>query len=173
MMRTFVSNQRGVILLEAAIAFPVLIIILLGMVEFGDAFTASRKNVQVAQTVADLVSQQTNMTTVQVNDFANIRTTILAPYSADTSRLRVSSVIRNANNATVQWSRAWGTGMDPLGQNSIFTLPLGLLNQGDTIIVAKSSYAFTPAMGVYLTGVVTFDFVAYYVPRGTSVTCCS
>ncbi len=172
MTRTFASNQCGAILLEAAIALPVLIMILLGMVEFGDAFTASRKNAQVAQTAADLVSQQTNMTTVQANNIANVRTTIFQPYSATPSGLRVSSIIQNANNATVQWSRSWGT-LSALGNNSTFTLPSGLINQGDTIIVAEASYAFTPTIGVYLTGVVTFDSVAYYVPRGPSVTCCS
>ena len=63
-MTKFLSSERGAVLLEAAIAFPVLIAILLGMVEFGDAYTASRKNAQVPATVADLVSQQTKVTKV-------------------------------------------------------------------------------------------------------------
>ncbi len=171
-MKTFLSSQRGSVLLEAAIALPVLIAILLGMVEFGDAFTVSRKNARVAQATADLVSQQTNMTAAEASNIANIRTTILQPYDATPSGLRISSIIQNASNATVQWSKAWGS-LSALGQNATFTLPSGLISQGGTIIVAEASYAFTPVIGVYLTGVVTFDYVAYYVPRGTSVTCCS
>ena len=171
-MRTFLSSQHGSVLIEAAIAFPILITILLGMVEFGEAFTVSRKNVQVAQAAADLVSQQTNMTTVAANDIANIRTTILQPYNATPSGLRISSIIQNAKTATVQWSKAWGN-LTALGQNTTFTLPAGLISQGGTIIVAEASYAFTPVMGTYLTGGVTFDSVAYYVPRATAVTCCS
>ena len=52
------------------------------------------------------------------------------------------------------------------------TLPPGLTAQGGTIIVAESSYTFTPAIGSYLTGDVTFDSVAYYMPRIKAVTCC-
>ena len=119
-MKTFLFSQRGSVLVEAAIALPFLIIILLGMVEFGEAFTVSRKNAQVAQAAADLVSQQTNMATVDANDIATVRTTILAPYDATPSGLRISSIIQNAGNATVQWSSAWGN-LSALGQNSNFT----------------------------------------------------
>ncbi len=171
-MKTFLSRQHGSILIEAAIALPVLIAILIGMVEFGDAFTVSRKNARVAQAIADLVSQQTNMATADANNIASIRTTILQPYGASPSGLRVSSIIKNASNATVQWSRAWGQ-LSALANNATFTLPSGLISQGGTIIVAEASYAFTPAIGAYITGPVTFDYVAYYVPRGPAVTCCS
>ena len=106
-MTKFLSSERGAVLLEAAIAFPVLIAILLGMVEFGDAYTASRKNAQVPATVADLVSQQTKVTKAQLSGIASIQTTILQPYSASDGGLRVFSVIQNAGSAQVQWQRGW------------------------------------------------------------------
>lgn len=179
-MRTFLSDRRGVVLLEAAIAFPVLIVVLLGMVEFGEAYTVSRKNAQVAGSVADLVSQQFKVTTAQLNDIAKIQGTILQPYSATPTGLRVSSIILqngNANNnGGVQWSVGWGN-LAALtkenGNQPNFTLPAGLTAQGSTIIVAKSSYTFTPTIGNYMTGGVTFDSVAYYMPRITAITCCS
>jgi Flp pilus assembly protein TadG len=179
-MKTFLSDASGSILLEAAIALPVLIAVLLGMVEFGEANTVSRKNAQVAASIADIVSQQIKVTTSQLNDMANIQATILQPYPAAPAGLRVSSVIlRNGNaasNAGVQWSVGWGN-LSALtaaqGNQTNFTLPSGLASQGSTIIVAESSYAFTPTIGSYLTGGVTFDSVAYYMPRITAVTCCS
>jgi Flp pilus assembly protein TadG len=179
-MKTFLSDARGSILLEAAIALPVLIAVLLGMVEFGEANMASRKNAQVAASIADLVSQQIKVTTSQLNDMANIQATILQPYSATPAGLRVSSVILQNGNATsnagVQWSVGWGN-LSALtaaqGNQTNFTLPSGLTSQGSTIIVAESSYTFTPTIGSYLTSGVTFDSVAYYMPRITAVTCCS
>jgi Flp pilus assembly protein TadG len=179
-MRTFLSGTRGSVLLEAALAFPVLITVLLGMVEFGEAYTVSRKNAQVAASIADLVSQQIKVTTSQLNDMANIQATILQPYSATPAGLRVSSVILQNGNATsnagVQWSVGWGN-LSALttaqGNQTNLTLPSGLTSQGSTIIVAESSYTFTPTIGSYLTSGVTFDSVAYYMPRITAVTCCS
>jgi len=178
-MKNFHSDARGSILLEAAIAFPVLIIVLLGMVEFGEAYTVSRKNAQVAASVANIVSQQFKVTTGQLNDIAKIQGTILQPYSTTPTGLRVSSIIlRNgnaSNNAAVQWSVHWGNlSALPMaqGNQTNFTLPAGLVAQDSTIIVAESSYNFTPAIGRYLTGGVTFDSVAYYMPRVTAITCC-
>ncbi len=170
-MRTFLSSRRGSILIEAAIAFPVLIAILLGMAEFGEAYTARRKNEQVANTVADLVSQVSSITTAQLTDIANIRTTILQPYSATPSGLRISSVVQNASNATVQWSFAIGN-LTATKTGATYSLPTGLITQTQTIIVAESTYTFTPTVGSYLAGGVTFDAVAYYTPRLGSVTCC-
>ena len=183
-MKTFLSDRRGAVLLEAAIAFPVLIVVLLGMVEFGEAYTVSRKNAQVAASVADLVSQQAQVTTAQLNDIAKIQGTILQPYSATPTGLRVSSIILQNGNATnnggVQWSVGWGNLAaltQAQGNQPNFTLPtspnLSLTTQGGTIIVAESSYTFTPTIGNYMTGGVTFDSVAYYMPRITAITCCS
>ncbi len=67
----FFSHRRGAVLLEAAIAFPVLIAILYGMVEFGVAFTVQRKNIQIAGSVADLVSQQMKPTCSQLTNIAD------------------------------------------------------------------------------------------------------
>jgi Flp pilus assembly protein TadG len=179
-MKNFLSETRGSILVETAIALPVLVIILLGMVEFGEAYTVSRKNVQVAASVADLVSQQAQITTAQLNDIANIQGTILQPYSATPTGLRVSSIILQngnaASNAGVQWSVAWGNLAaltQAQGNQPNFTLPSGLTSQGSTIIVAEAAYTFVPTVGSYLTGGVTFDSVVYYMPRITAVTCCS
>ena len=178
-MRTFLSDRRGAVLLEAAIAFPVLIVVLLGMVEFGEAYTVSRKNAQVAASVADLVSQQFKVTTAQLNDIATIRTTILQPYSVTPTGLRVSSIILQngnaASNAGVQWSVGWGNLAaltQETGNQPNFTLPAGLTAQGSTIIVAEAAYAFVPTVGSYLTGGVTFNSVAYYMPRIKAITCC-
>ena len=179
-MKTFLSETRGSILLEAAIALPVLITILLGMVEFGEAYTVSRKNAQAAASIADLVSQQAQITTAQLNDIETIQGSILQPYPATAAGLRISSIILQNGNATsnagVQWSVAWGnlTALTQAkGNQPNFTLPAGLTAQGSTIIVAEAAYTFVPTVGSFLTGGVTFDSVAYYMPRIKAVTCCS
>ena len=172
-MKKFISGRDGSILLEAAIAIPVLVAMLLGMAEFGEAFTIRRKNAQVASTAADLVAQVASVTTANLNDIANIASMILQPYPWTSSDgLQIMSITQNANNATVNWSYGFGNATAP-GKGSTYPLPAGLISQNQTIIVATSSYAFTPDVGSYLTGGTTFTSTAYYVPRlGNSVSCC-
>jgi Flp pilus assembly protein TadG len=170
-MRNFLRSRRGSILIEAAIAFPVLIVILLGMVEFGVAYTVKRRNAQVASTAADLVTQVSCITTSNLQDIASIGAIILAPYPYSTSTsiagLRITSVMQNANNATVQWSYATGT-LGATSQGSTYSLPSGLVSQSQAVVIAEASYSFTPVIGQFLTGVVTFSAKAYNKPRLTS-----
>jgi len=176
-MKEFLSSRRGSVLLEAAIAMPILVLILLSLAEFGEAFTIKRRNAQVASTAADLVAQVSCVSSSQagtassLQDIANIAATILAPYSysASIAGLSVTSVMQNASNATVQWS--WATGSLTAGTaGNSFSLPSGLVSQNQTVIVAQASYTFTPPVGSYLTGGVTFQAQAFNKPRlGTAV----
>ena len=165
-MRNFLQSRRGSILIEAAIAFPVLIVILLGMVEFGVAFTVKRRNAQIASTVADLVAQVSSISTSDLQSMETISATILAPYpySAAIAGLRITDVTLNAYNATVvRWSYATGT----LSANSgPYSPPSGLVSQGQDVIIAEANYNFTPVIGEFLTGVITFSAQAYNKPRG-------
>ena len=166
-MRNFLQSRRGSILIEAAIAFPVLIVILLGMVEFGVAFTVKRRNAQIASTVADLVAQSSSITTAQLQGIETISATILAPYpySASIAGLQITVVTQNANNATVLWSCSTGN----LGTaTGIYSLPAGLVSQGQAVVIAAANYDFTPVIGEFLTGVITFSAQAYNKPRGAS-----
>ncbi len=171
-MGTFFRNQRGSILLEAAVSMPILVAILLSMVEFGEAFVLKRRNAQVATTAADLVAQVSCVTTASLQDIGDIGGIILQPnsYTATIAGLRITSVIQNASDATVQWSYGWGA-LTAASDGATYTLPSGLLNTNQTIIVAQTSYTYTPTVGSYLTGGVTFSALAYNYPRmATAVT---
>ncbi len=165
-MSNFLQSRRGSILIEAAFAFPVLVLILLSMAEFGEAFTVKRRNVQVAGTAADLVGQASCVMTSDMTDVAKIGATILAPYaySSTIAGLSITAVTQNASNATVAWS--WSTGTLAAGTaGAAFSLPSGLVSAGKQVIVAQTSYKFVPTVGSYLTGGVTFTAQAFNKPR--------
>ncbi len=165
-MSNILRSRRGSILIEAAFAFPVLVLILLSMAEFGEAFTIKRRNVQVAGTAADLVAQVSCVMTSDLTDVAKIGATILAPYSysASIAGLSVTAVMQNASNATVEWS--WSTGTLSAGTaGTAFSLPSGLVSSGQEVIVAETSYKFVPTFGSFLTGGVTFTAQAFNKPR--------
>ncbi|MGA7324746.1 MAG: TadE/TadG family type IV pilus assembly protein [Rhodomicrobium sp.] len=170
-MHEFLRDRRGSILLETAIVLPVLVLILLGLAEFGEAFSIKRRNSQVASTAADLVAQVSSVATSDLQDIASIGGTILAPFPSPPLGLRISSVIQNAKNATVQWSYGSGS-LSAAAKGSAYALPTGLINQNQTIIVAQTSYKFAPTFGTYLLGGVTFTSTAYNTPRiGGAVAC--
>ncbi len=164
------ADERGAILIEAALIFPVLLTIFLGMAEFSQAFTAKRRVQSVASTVADLVSQEQSVTTADLADIAGAGAQIMLPFSSSGLSLTIASVGEDANkNITQQWSCSWSS--VPASPSCSATgaayagLPTGLLHPGDSIIVATTNYTYTPVAGVFLLGGVTFSGASYYRPR--------
>ena len=163
-------GERGTIAIEAAIILPVLLLIFLGMVEFSQAFTVKRRVQNVTSSTTDLVAQSATVTTAQLNDIARVGAQLMLPFSSTGLALTITSVAEDANNhVTVQWTCSWSS----LSSSASCTatgaafigLPAGLLSAGQSVIIGQTSYHYTPAIGEFLTGGLTFSATSYYRPR--------
>jgi Flp pilus assembly protein TadG len=155
-------RERGVVAVEFAMVAPVLIIVFIGMVEFTEAFTITRKLEQSAATVADLVAQEPSINTAQLSDIRLVASEIMKPY-APPSQLVIVSVVADATNTTkVAWS-------DPASAYAVgtpYVLPQDKLTAANTsIIVTEARYNFTPSISHFITGTFTFVERAYFQPR--------
>ncbi len=171
--RRFRSAKGGSVLIEAAIILPVLAVIFIGMIEFSQAFTAKRRVQKVASATADLVAQSATVTTANLNDIASIGAQLMLPLSSTGLALTITSVAEDTkSNITVQWSCSWSS----LSSSANCTasgaaykgLPAGLLSPGQSVIIGQTSYNFTPTIGQFLTGGLTFTSASYYRPRLTT-----
>jgi Flp pilus assembly protein TadG len=155
------SDRKGSVLIEAALVMPVIAMLLLATLEFGQAFTAKRRTGQVASTAADLVARTACVTPSDLQDVSAIGGTILKPYKAAPLGLRITSVTAQA---TVQWS--YGSGTLAAAQNgAAFPLPASFAGQNKPLIVAEATYGFTPTIGKFLVSGVTFSTVSYNYSR--------
>jgi Flp pilus assembly protein TadG len=162
--------EGGAALIEFTLIFPILISLLLGLVEFSQAFAVSRKLSDAAATVSDLVAQMPEVTEADLVDIANVADTLLAPYSAAELGLVITSVeADDSNNTTVGWRWSRGTGAGAHGANTALTVPGGLTDPGTSIILAETTYQFRPTIGLFLTGVITLNGKAYFRPRSVHV----
>ena len=164
------ADERGSVVIEAAIIFPVLVIIFLGMVEFSQAHTVKRRVQNVASTTADLIAQSQSVTTADLNDIASIGAQLMRPFSSTGLSLTLTSVAEDTDSKiTVQWSCSWSplsSSANCAAGGTAFTgLPTGLLNPGQSLIIGQTLYPYTPAIGEFLTGGLTFSATSYYRPR--------
>jgi Flp pilus assembly protein TadG len=176
-IRRFGARKDGAILVEAALVLPILILLFLALVEFSEAFTARRRVGAVAATTADLVAQAQSVTTSDLDDIVSVANSIMAPYAVAPLSITITSVGFNSQNQIVElWSCSWSTvsaAPSCSATGAAFTLPAGLLSSGQnsvsaqSLIVAQTSYTFTPPIGQYLLGGVTFNQTAYFTPRIT------
>ena len=164
-LKAFWRDRRGVSTLEFALTLPVLLLIFLGMIEFGEVFTVDRRITIVANTTADLVARVKTVSNDELDDIGEAVDEIVRPYATNALGIVVTSVVTDENNnASVAWS--WSDGATARTPGSAFTLPEATLTEPETsIIVAEVTYDFTPSVGLFLTGGTELEAAAYYRPR--------
>jgi Flp pilus assembly protein TadG len=154
--------------MEAAIVFPVLIILFFGVSELSEGFIASRRVVAAAYTAADLVAR---LQTVGSNDLTALKSMIdetIKPLPVATVGLVVTSVVADQNNVTtVAWSDALGSGVTAYASGSSITLPAGLTSPNSSVIFSQVTYTFQSTLSTLIVGGVPLQARAYEQPRFT------
>ena len=171
--RDFVNNCRGVAAVEFAFIVPLMLVLFFGTIDFSQGVAVSRKVTIMARTLADLTSQNTSVTTTQLNNFFTASTAVMTPYPAAPVQATLSELYVDPNSleARVQWS----TGAAPRAVSSNVTIPTQLQIGGTYLLYSEVSYLFVPTVGYVMapSGIVLSD-VAFTRPRqnlGTAAAC--
>lgn len=162
--RTFCRDERGVSAVEFALLAPFMIALYLGSVQLTLGLTADRKVSQVANSVADLVTQDDYVTDEDLVDIYAAADAILNPFEPGPLALRITSVRMDADGELfVDWSE--GEGMVPLDTDSLPDLPDGLLAPMNSIIMVEAHYAFSTNLGELTKTPINLTDTAYLRPR--------
>src|SRR5664279_3461128 len=157
----FARDQRGVSAVEFALLAPMMIGLYLGCVEISQGVAADRKVSLISAALANLTAQ---VSTISASDMTNIldaSSAIVQPYSASLLKMTVSCLKIDANkNVTVKWSVTRG-GTANTGSMSI---PTALAVANTYLILSEASYAYTPIVGVTITGTLTLSDKMYMSP---------
>lgn len=143
-------DARGSVLIELALAVPVVTGLIIGGVELSRYAQIHQKMNRLALQMSDLVTQSGSL---RENDFTNIFGAvehIVAPYDVNASgRVIISSVSFVAGGTLVNWQRNNGGGLSVSSkvgsEGGSATLPAGLtLQAGDELIIAEVFFSFRP-----------------------------
>ena len=181
-LRRFKRNTEGSAAVEFALLLPLFLVLYVGVIEFTQAFMVQRRAHHTASMMADIVAQSNTLTTAQLADFFAIGGLIMAPYSGQPLKGRVSSIaLDDKKQPRVQWSYAQGAGMSRLTHNAIVVVPADMLiAEGDSLILAETEYAYdspfdiaVPGFQDFLAGITTFKREFYLRPREVASVSCS
>jgi Flp pilus assembly protein TadG len=148
--RALRQSTHGMAAVEFALTAPVLILLYLGTFQITDAIAAKRKVAVTTRTLADLTTQYTSLSSSEADAILAAATQVMAPYDPSPGTFIVSEIyIDNAGAAKIAWSRARnGTARTV---NSAITLPTGISQNNSYVILAETSYQYTPG---YTTGMI-------------------
>lgn len=186
--KKFSTDADAVAAIEFAIVVPFMLALLVGGVELGDGMAINVKVSATAHSVADMVTQNTSLSTASMQNILTGATAIIAPYPVNDSQLlvTVSEISSDANGTlTLQWSQSYngasfGSGRPSLGSSANYqplSIPTSLNgtagnvnnpnNQNDQVsfIVSEVSYAYTPNLGYAISGTVVLRDNDWVFPR--------
>ena len=154
-------DERSVAATEFGLILPLMIVLLFGDVEIGNALLLDKKVTMASQTAADLVSQQKVVTGTDITNIWAAIDNILLPYSTGNTTYTIVSVVADADgNQSIDWQQTRGG-----GEVEAITIPAGILGTEESVIVATISYEYVPVFGDLLFDNFTITDVSYLRPR--------
>jgi Flp pilus assembly protein TadG len=185
-VRKFSTDADAVAATEFAIVVPFMLLLYIGGIELANGMAINFKVSATAHAVADMVTQNTSLSTAQMQNILTGATAIMAPYpvtgngSISLLSVTVSEISSDANgNLTIQWSQSYNGTSFGTGRTSLtgLTVPTSLNgavgnannpnNQNDQVsfILSEVSYAYTPNLGYTISGTVNLQDTNWLFPR--------
>lgn len=169
-VREFRRDQAGLAAVEFALLVPVMILLYFGMVELCQVHMAQKRMSHVTSMVADLTARAESVSQDDLDKVFDIGGQIMRPFAPGSLQTCVSSVTRGSDGVVrVNWS--YGRGVAPCSAS--FTVPNGLIINGESLIVSESIYDYASPVGKFLPGLTKLTRVYYLRPRVVDEVVCS
>lgn len=103
--RAFGRDRKGTGAIEFAILAPILIMAYIGAFEVSVGFNVSRKVARASSTVADIVTQQTEVNKEFLDGMKDVAASVMSPFGG-TYSLKITGIeVTSVGNGKVIWSR--------------------------------------------------------------------
>lgn len=167
--RRLLRDRSGVSAIEFVLLFPIMIGMMAGTVDIGQALTVSRKMNQIASTLGDMTSQQETWTPANIDAIIAGAATIIDPYSKADIKIDLAILDIDASlNAKVNWSRGYNTDALAKGAASPVTIPTNIAQSGVQLVAVRARYTLqTPFTKLLtpVTGVTAYHYEKTYIMR--------
>ena len=169
LLRNF-RKTDGSIAIEFAILLPVMTTLMFGSFEMTRLARSSMRANNAAQTIADLLAQQTNVTSSVMSNICAGGKVVMIPFPSAGMVATAASVTNYSSGRTVDWQdTTCGSGSTISTATTLGTSYTPTVK--DSVIVVRVTYAYTPILTTVLSGTITLTRYAYSRPRtGTTIT---
>ena len=151
LLRRLHRSRRGTVLVEMAVLTPILLILLLGAVEFARYVLIMQKLDRAAMSVGDLVSRGTQVTSQDLSNIFDSVGHLMQPFPfPDTGVVLITAVTRSAGNPPeVVWQEVGAGDLVEISRvgtpGNEAVLPQNLQpRENESLYVAEVYYSYTP-----------------------------
>jgi len=140
-----IPDRRGVAAVEFALIAPLLLSMYFVTVEVALGIEANRKVGRVGSMVADLITQNSEITPSQLEAIMKIGESIMQPYNRSAPKIVVTAIEIDADSeVTVAWSGKLENGVYSAVTGSMATVPPALNQPGTFLVRVESELIYKP-----------------------------
>jgi Flp pilus assembly protein TadG len=160
-------RKDGTAAVEAALVFPLLLMMLLGTYDMGNALLSNQKVIRASQVTGDLVTRERSVNDAALNEAIQGGELALAPNDTTTYGVDIVSVSFDNNaNASILWRETRGNIVpDPNVLDRV--TELAEPNSGVVIVIVE--YTFKPIFGDFVFGDIPMQEIAFTRGRQSAV----
>ena len=164
-LKQFWKDTKGLATLESAILLPIMIILLMGMFDIGQAIIINQKVTAASHSAADLITRKTVITDSDLDDAYGVAKLIIDPYDRDLLGIDIVGIkFDDDNDPEAIWREQYN-----MDQNT--NLPSsadGLGVNGEGLIAVSATYVFSPYFSSSLIGELVMEETSYLRGRKNS-----
>lgn len=154
----WLRSEDGMAAVEAALVFPVLLAVLLGTYDLGNAILANQKTIRASQVTADLIARNSMVDSVMIEDSIEAGELALEPFSTSSYGVDIVSISFDDNgDASIDWRET--RNMTPL--DDILSRVEALSDAGDGVLVVASAYDFEPIFAGFVVDTIEMQEIAF------------
>ena len=166
------DREDGVAAIEAALVFPIMLVLLLGVYDIGNAVLCNQKTIHASQIVADLITRDSQVDDAMIDNAITASQLSLNPANnLDSYGVDIVSIRFDENaNAIVEWRET--VNMTPNADVLSDVAPLASAHSG--VVVVTVNYTYRPVfagfqMGEFSIGLMPMEEVAFARGRRSAV----
>jgi Flp pilus assembly protein TadG len=159
-LRKWMLDDDATAAIEAGLLFPVLVLVLCGMVDAGMAITLNQRATDATQMISDLLTRNPTVSDADINDAIEAGKMAIMPYDTASYGVDIMGIqyIGTELTPTVQWHPT------PYNMDENAEMPdhaAGLGNQDEGVVGVTVQYIFKPYFSYYFVGQITMKEESY------------
>ncbi|PCI57156.1 MAG: hypothetical protein COB36_02500 [Alphaproteobacteria bacterium] len=162
----WMKEKEGVAAIEAAMIFPIMLMMFLGVFDAGNAILANQKTVRASQVVADLITRKSVVSATDVTEAISAGRLALEPLDSSSFGIDIVSIRFDEDaNSSIEWRETVNMGSLPDALGAVEALE----DEDEGVVMVSVKYVYTPLFSSFISGPLTMNEVAFSRGRRTPV----
>lgn len=165
-LRQWAACDRGMVATEAAMIFPILLVLLLGTFDMGNGILANQKAIRSSQVAADLIARNRSVNDTQINEAIEAARLAFEPLATGTFGIDIVSVrFDDLGNPSIEWRET----RNMSAVDDVLTRVAALAEPDGGVLLVAVNYTFEPLFAGFVVNEIDMQEVAFTRGRKVAV----